>query len=65
MNFDLELFLCAIGLAFIIEGLPWALFPESMRKAMTFMTISPSAQLRLMGLLGIGMGLLIVWLVRS
>ncbi len=65
MNFDVELFLCALGLAFIIEGLPWTLFPEAMRKAMLFMTVSPSLHLRRMGLLGIVAGLLIIWLVRS
>ncbi len=65
MNFDIDLFLCALGLAFIIEGLPWTLFPESMRKVMLFMTISPASHLRRMGLVGIGVGLLIVWLVRG
>ncbi len=65
MNLDFDLLLCAIGLAFIFEGLPWALFPEAMRKAMLFMTISPSSHLRRMGLMGIGVGLFIVWLVRG
>ncbi len=65
MNFDLELFLAALGLAFIFESLPWTLFPEAMRKAMLHMTITPSSQLRRMGLFGIGLGLLIIWLVRG
>ncbi len=65
MNFDLELFLIALGLAFIIEGLPWALFPDAMRKAMLYMTTSPTWQLRRIGLMGIGAGLLLVWLVRN
>lgn len=65
MNFNAELFLCALGLAFIIEGLPWALFPQGMRKVLLTLAEGPLSGFRRMGLTGIGLGLLIIWLARS
>lgn len=65
MDFDTSLFICAVGLAFIFEGLPWALFPDAMRRAMESLSVSPTGVLRGMGLAAIGLGLLIVWLVRG
>lgn len=64
MEFDAKLFFCAVGLAFVLEGLPWTLFPDGMRRAMQSLSASPSAVLRGMGLTAVGVGLLVVWLAR-
>ena len=50
MQFDLALFLRALGLAFVLEGLCWALFPGGMRRAMASLLPRPESQLRLTGL---------------
>ena len=50
MQFDLALFLRALGLAFVLEGLCWALFPGGMRRAMASLLPRPESQLRLAGL---------------
>lgn len=65
MNFNAELFFCALGLAFIIEGLPWALFPQGMRQMLLTLAEGPLSGFRRMGLMGVGIGLLIIWLVRA
>lgn len=64
MNFDLDLFLRAAGLAFVLEGLCWALFPRAMRRAMQALVNSPEQQTRLAGLVGIGLGLLVISLTQ-
>ncbi len=65
MHFDAGTFLCALGLAFIIEGIPYFLFAERMRDMLTSLAASPPLVLRLMGLCGMGLGLLVVWLSRG
>lgn len=64
MRFDSTLFLSALGLAFVLEGLVWALFPRGMRRAMAQLTVTPSGRLRVLGLCSVGAGLLLVWLAR-
>ncbi|MGE9984626.1 DUF2065 domain-containing protein [Desulfovibrio sp. SGI.169] len=60
MRFDLALFLRALGLAFVLEGLCWALFPGGMRRAMSELLSRPEGQLRLAGLTAVAAGLLLV-----
>lgn len=62
MNFDLDLFLRALGLACVLEGLCWALFPSGMRRALLSLLPLPASQLRLVGLAAMGIGLLAIWL---
>lgn len=64
MRFDSTLFLSALGLAFVLEGLVWALFPGSMRRAMAQLIVTPSGGLRVLGVCAVGAGLLLVWLAR-
>ncbi len=64
MDFNSELFLCAVGLAFIFEALPWILAPDAMRKYLLSLTQMPNASLRLMGFTAMGLGLGLIWLVR-
>lgn len=64
MRFDSTLFLCALGLAFVLEGLLWALFPRTMRRAMAQLTVTPSLRLRTLGLTAVAVGLAVVWVAR-
>ena len=63
MNFDFDLFLRALGLACVLEGACWTLFPSSMRRALLSLLPLPASQLRLVGLTAVGIGLLVIWLV--
>ncbi len=65
MNFDLSLFFTALGLAFILESLPWILSPNSMRNFLLSLAGMPEGQLRIMGLVLMSLGLLLIWLVRG
>lgn len=65
MQFDAPLFFTALGLAFVLEGLPWALFPQGMRRVMQSLTLGPAEMLRRMGLAAVGIGMLVVWLARA
>lgn len=60
MNFDLDLFLRALGLAFVLEGLCWALFPSGMRRALLSLAPVAASRLRLVGLAVAGIGLLAI-----
>lgn len=60
MHFDTGLFLRALGLAIVIEGLCWALFPGGMRRALLQLFSLPEKQLRIVGLAALGLGLAIV-----
>ena len=54
----------AFGLAMAIEGMLYALFPESMKNAMMRVLRQSQAQLRVYGLLAAAAGVALVWLVR-
>ncbi len=64
-HFDATLFLSALGLAFVIEALPYVLFAERMPKILQTMAENPPSVLRSMGFFGAGLGVLIIWLVRG
>jgi hypothetical protein len=51
-----------IGLVFILEGLPYLTFPEAMQKWLQQILEMRPAQLRIVGLLAIGVGLLICYI---
>jgi uncharacterized protein YjeT (DUF2065 family) len=53
-------FLAALGLVFVIEGLVFAAFPTHAKRAMASVLATPETTLRV-----IGIGLVLVWLVRS
>lgn len=55
----------AIGLVFVIEGLLYAAFPNTMRRMVVEMLAMPDQTLRTAGLIAIGLGVLIVWLVKG
>jgi len=59
MKFDTALFLRALGLAIVIEGLCWTLFPGGMRRALLQLLPLPESRLRIVGLLALCLGLVI------
>ena len=61
----MKLFLLLIGLVFILEGLPYAASPDSMRKWLVKLADLSSQQLRMMGFSAMGLGLLIIWIVQK
>ena len=64
MNFDIKLFFTALGLALVIEGVLWSLFPRAMREAMLQLAASPMNVIRGAGLGALALGLLLTWLAR-
>lgn len=62
MEFNIELFLRALGLAVVLEGLCWTLFPGGMRRALLSLLPLPESRLRIVGLAALALGLLVVWL---
>ncbi len=64
MRFDFDLFLRALGLAVVLEGLCWALFPRGMRRALRELLAQPEGRLRAVGLAAVAVGLLLTSLAR-
>ncbi|MGH6789614.1 MAG: DUF2065 domain-containing protein [Pseudolabrys sp.] len=58
-------FLVALGLVFVIEGLVFAAFPGSAKRAMTSVMETPDMPLRIIGIGSAIFGLVLVWLVRG
>jgi len=57
--------LSALGLVFVLEGALYALFPDGMKRMMAQVITLPSSSLRSAGLLAAGLGILVLWMVRS
>ncbi|MFP4167333.1 MAG: DUF2065 domain-containing protein [Desulfonatronovibrionaceae bacterium] len=64
MQFDIQLFLCALGLAFIIEGIPYFVWAEKMPRVLLMLAQSESGGLRKMGVAAIVIGLIIIFFAR-
>jgi uncharacterized protein YjeT (DUF2065 family) len=58
-------FLAAIGLAIMIEGVLYALFPGFMKRMMAQVLSQPENQTRMAGLFAACMGVGLVWLIRG
>jgi uncharacterized protein len=58
-------FLVAIGLVFVIEGLVFAVFPESAKKAVAAVMETPDTQLRIIGVCSAALGVFLVYLMRG
>jgi len=57
----MKLLFTLIGLVFILEGLPYLTFPEAMQKWLHQLMAMKPAQLRIVGLFAVGLGLLICY----
>ena len=54
----------ALGLALAVEGILFAAFPDSVRRAMYEAAHTPSDRMRLVGIVSAVAGVAIVWAVR-
>ncbi len=61
----MTVFLTALGLAIVIEGVCYALFPDAMKKMMLHVLAQPTSTLRAFGIGAAAVGVVIVWLVRG
>ena len=64
MQIDWDLLLTALGLAFVLEGLPYVLFADKLPEYLRQVADRGPAALRYMGLTAISAGVLLVWLIR-
>ena len=58
-------FLIALGLVFAIEGLVFAAFPMSVKRAMTHVLETPDTVLRIVGIVSALIGVALIWLMRG
>ena len=65
MNFNFSLFFCALGLAAVLEALPWILAPDAMRDAFLRLAELPARQGRAAGFVILALGLLLCAAGRS
>jgi len=57
----IDLLLPALGLALFLEGLPWFISPDGVRKTMLVISKLDETPLRLIGLAMMAAGLLLAW----
>ena len=62
MQFNTSLFFTALGLAFVIEGVPYFLFAEKMPRFLAQLAGQGAKPLRFMGLIAMLAGSLLIWL---
>jgi len=60
----MKYFLTLIGLVLVLEGLPYAAFPEAMQRWLRQVAVMPPAALRATGFMLLGLGLLLCWLTQ-
>jgi len=58
-------FLVAVGLVLVIEGLVFAAFPGSAKRAMLSVLETPDPLLRIVGIVCAAVGGVVIWLVRG
>ena len=57
----MKFFLCVIGVVLVIEGIPWFLSPQGLKRMLLQVLPIPERTLRVMGLLLMLAGLLVVY----
>lgn len=58
-------FITALGIAFVLEGLAYAVFPGRAKSAFEVISQITEDKLRYLGLGGAVIGVVVVWLVRG
>jgi hypothetical protein len=58
-------FLSVLGLALVIEGIPYFAFPDKMKSLMERIQTTPSRSLRIFGSIAMGTGLLFISIAQS
>ena len=61
----MKYFLCVLGMVFIIEGLPYFVFPEKLKIYLAKMTTMPDSTLRFLGISVIIIGLILLYFGRT
>jgi len=61
----MKYFLCVLGMVFIIEGLPYFLFPEKIKIYLLKITTMPVSTLRFLGISAMIAGLILLYFGRS
>lgn len=61
----MEDFAAALGVALVLEGAAYALFPEAMKRALATVLAQPQGHLRTVGVAAAAVGVGVVWLVRG
>ena len=59
-----KIFIMALGIVFVIEGVPYAFFPAGMKKTMGQIFLVPNGPLRIFGAVLIAIGFLLVLFIR-
>lgn len=65
MHIDWKLFFTALGLAFVLEGLPYFLAAEKMPQVLRALSERRPGELRTLGLTAILAGLLLIFILRG
>lgn len=65
MQFDWSLFVCAVGLAFVFEGLVYVAGASRMPDLLRMLSERTPAELRAMGGIAVALGLALVYLARK
>ncbi|MEA4856894.1 MAG: DUF2065 domain-containing protein [Solidesulfovibrio sp.] len=65
MHFDWKLFLTALGLAFILEGLPYFLAAEKMPTVLRALSERRPRELRTLGMTAMLAGLALLFILRA
>jgi uncharacterized protein len=60
----MDYFLCVLGLVFIIEGLPYFLFPEKLKTHLLKIIEMPPGTLRFLGISAMISGLILLYFGR-
>ena len=58
-------FLSVLGLALIIEGIPYFAFPDKMKSLMERIQTMPGRSLRMFGIIAMGTVLLFIYIAQS
>ncbi|MEN6507475.1 MAG: DUF2065 domain-containing protein [Smithella sp.] len=60
----MDYFLCVMGMVFIVEGLPYLVFPEKLKPYLIKITTLPDSTLRMIGISTIIFGLILLYFGR-
>jgi len=61
----MKYFLCVLGMIFIIEGLPYFIFPERLKIYLLKITTMPASTLRFLGISAMIVGIILLYFGRT
>lgn len=61
----MKYFLCVLGMVFVVEGLPYCTFPESIKAYLRRLAEIPDTTLRILGAAAVILGLLLIYFGTS